>query len=46
MLWDCLDCTTVYAESLDACPQCGSARRQVHGAEPVDEPTTDEVEEQ
>lgn len=28
MLWHCMTCTTRYAESLDACPQCGSTERR------------------
>lgn len=27
MLWHCMGCTSRYAESLDACPHCGSGER-------------------
>jgi len=40
MLWDCLTCTTQYAASLTACPQCGSEDRQVAGSEVGPEPAT------
>jgi len=38
VLWECLSCSTVYAESLDRCPHCGSAKRRVPGTETVEEP--------
>lgn len=37
-LWVCLDCGTVYAVGLEACPQCGYRKHREDWEEPAPAP--------